>query len=82
MDDGVQEILTPLIAGAAVVTAMLAVPEMLRNPNTDELAVQVAVPDAEGVKTPLALMVPPVADHVTALLKAPVPETVAAQFVV
>jgi hypothetical protein len=42
----------------------------------------VAVPDAEGVKTPLALIVPPVADHVTALLKAPVPETVAPQVVV
>ena len=39
----------------------------------------VAVPAPDGVKTPPAVIVPPVAVHVTALLKAPVPNTVAAQ---
>jgi hypothetical protein len=33
----------------------------------------------EGVKTPPAVIVPPVAVQVTALLKAPVPDTVAEQ---
>jgi hypothetical protein len=33
------------------------------------------VPVPEGVKTPAPVMVPPVAVHVTALLKAPVPVT-------
>jgi hypothetical protein len=82
MDDGVQVRLTPETAGGAVVTAMLAVPETLRKPNTDDVAVQAPLPEPEGVKTPLELMDPPVADHVTALLNAPVPETVAAQVVV
>jgi len=36
------------------------------------------VPAPEGVKRPLELMVPPVAVHVTAELKEPVPDTVAA----
>jgi hypothetical protein len=82
MEEGVHTRLTPVTAGGAVLTAILAVPEIFRKPNTDELAVQVALPEAEGVKTPLELMVPPVADHVTALLKSPVPETVAPQVVV
>jgi hypothetical protein len=33
----------------------------------------------EGVNTPPAVIVPPVAVHVTALLKVPVPDTVAEQ---
>jgi len=41
--------------------------------------VQLPVPVPEGVKTPAPVMVPPVAVHVTALLKAPVPVTVAEQ---
>ena len=43
---------------------------------------QVPVPAPEGVKTPPEVMVPPVAVHVTALLNAPVPVTVATQVVV
>jgi hypothetical protein len=35
-----------------------------------------------GVKTPPCVMVPPVAVHVTAVLKAPVPVTVATQLAV
>jgi hypothetical protein len=38
-----------------------------------EVAVMVAVPVPEGVKTPDALIVPPVAAQVTAELNAPVP---------
>jgi hypothetical protein len=82
MDEGVHVRLTPVTAGGATLIAMLAVPEIFTKPATEELAVQVAVPVPEGVKTPLELMVPPVADHVTALLNAPVPDTVAAQVVV
>lgn len=37
-----------------------------------------AVPAAEGVSSPVEVMVPPVAVHVTALLNDPVPATVAA----
>jgi hypothetical protein len=44
-----------------------------------EVTVMVAVPVAVGVKTPDELMVPPVADQVTAELNAPVPCTVAVQ---
>jgi hypothetical protein len=40
---------------------------------------QLPVPALEGVKTPPCVMVPPVAVQVTALLKEPVPMTVAAQ---
>jgi len=39
--------------------------------------VQLPVPVPEGVNTPPAVMVPPVAVHVTALLIDPVPVTVA-----
>ena len=38
---------------------------------------QLPVPVLEGVNTPPAVIVPPVAVQVTALLKPPVPETVA-----
>jgi len=41
--------------------------------------VQLPVPMPEGVNTPPAVIVPPVAVHVTALLKVPVPDTVAEQ---
>ena len=40
---------------------------------------QLPVPGPDGVNTPPAVMVPPVAVQVTALLKAPVPDTVAEQ---
>lgn len=42
-----------------------------------ELALQVAVPAPDGVKTPVDVMLPPVAVQTTALLYAPVPLTVA-----
>jgi hypothetical protein len=41
--------------------------------------VQLAEPAPDGVKTPEEVIVPPVAVHVTALLNAPVPATVAEQ---
>jgi hypothetical protein len=44
-----------------------------------EVAVIVAVPKDIGVKTPEEVIVPSVADHVTAGSYAPVPCTVAAQ---
>jgi len=44
-----------------------------------DVAVRVAVPAPDGVKTPEGSTVPPVADQVTPELKAPVPETVAEQ---
>ncbi len=40
------------------------------------------VPAPDGVNTPPAVIVPPVAVHVTALVNAPVPVTVAAQVAV
>ena len=40
------------------------------------------VPAADGVKIPPEVMVPPVAVHVTTLLKTPVPVTVAVQVAV
>lgn len=40
---------------------------------------QLPVPVPDGVKTPPAVIVPPIAVQVTALLKPPVPETVAEQ---
>jgi len=43
------------------------------------LAMQLPVPVPEGVKTPPCVMVPPVAVHVTPVLYAPVPATVATQ---
>src|SRR5579859_3912876 len=77
MEDGVATTETPVTVSVGAVTAMLAVPETLVNPACVECAVQVPVPAADGVKTPPAVMVPPVAVHVTALLNAPVPLTVA-----
>jgi hypothetical protein len=44
-----------------------------------DVALQVPVPVPDGVNTPAAVMVPPVAVHVTPVANAPVPFTVAAQ---
>ena len=44
-----------------------------------DVALQVPVPEPEGVNTPPDVMVPPVAVHLTLLLKEPVPLTVATQ---
>jgi hypothetical protein len=43
-------------------------PEMFVYPATAEVAVQLAVPDPEGVKTPPDVIVPPVAVQFTAEL--------------
>lgn len=42
-----------------------------------EVAVIVAVPAPDGENTPPAVIVPPVAVQLTAVLKAPLPDTVA-----
>ena len=68
MVDGVHTIETAVMAGGAAVTAMLVDPEMFVYPTAAELAVQVAVPAPDGVKTPPDVIVPPVAVQVTAEL--------------
>lgn len=82
--EGVATTETPVTVtvGGVTVTAMLAEPETLEYPVWAECAVQVAVPAPDGVKTPPEVMVPPVAVHVTAVLNAPVPATVATQVAV
>jgi hypothetical protein len=50
----------------AVLTAIVAAPDLLES--CVEVAVTVAVPAPEGVKTPPWVTVPPDADHVTAEL--------------
>jgi hypothetical protein len=79
MDDGTAATVTPVTVADGDETVMLAEPEMFVNPACVECAVQLPVPVLEGVNTPPAVIVPPVAVHVTALLKAPVPATVAEQ---
>jgi hypothetical protein len=61
----------------ATPTLIDADPEMVLS--CAEVATQVPAPLAEGVKTPACVMVPPVADHVTAVLIFPLPTTVAVQ---
>lgn len=68
MDDGVHTRVTAVIEGGAVVTVIFAAPEMFVYPTTAEVAVQLAVPDPEGVKTPPDVMVPPLAVQFTAEL--------------
>lgn len=63
-------------------TAIVAEPEIFVNPATVEVAVHVPVPAPVGVNTPACVIVPPVAVHVTALLKFPMPFTVAAHVAV
>jgi hypothetical protein len=74
---GLHVSVTPVMVGAAAVTAMFAEPEIFVNPVTAEVAVQVPVPAPDGVNTPLDVIVPPVAVHFTAELYDPVPDTVA-----
>ena len=65
MDAGEQTTVTDVIvAGAATVT--VAEPNFVES--SVDVAVIVAVPAAEGVNTPADVIVPPVADHVTAEL--------------
>jgi hypothetical protein len=65
--------------GGTTETVMFAEPLTDVYPVCVELAVQLAVPPPEGVKTPSDVTVPPVADQVTSVVNAPVPVTVAAQ---
>jgi len=68
MEDGAHTRVTAVIAGGAVVTVIFVEPEMFVYPATAEVAVQLAVPDPEGVKTPPDVIVPPVAVQFTAEL--------------
>jgi hypothetical protein len=76
MELGEQVTETDVIEGDTV-TVTGADPDLVES--CVEVTVMVAVPVAVGVKTPDELMVPPVADQVTAELNAPVPCTVAVQ---
>lgn len=79
MADGAATTAIEVMVKGAEVTVMFAEPEIFVYPACAECAVQLPVPVPEGVNTPPAVIVPPVAVQVTALLKAPVPETVAEQ---
>lgn len=68
MDAGEAETVIPVTVNGAEVTVMFAEPEMLVYPAWAELAVHVAVPAPDGVKTPAGVIVPPVAVHITAEL--------------
>jgi hypothetical protein len=75
IDDGRHETVTEVMVDTAAETATFAEPDLVVS--CVDLAVMVAVPVPLGVNTPAEVMVPPVADHVTAVLKLPVPLTVA-----
>jgi hypothetical protein len=77
IEDGFAATAIPVTVAGALVTEIAAVPVILAKPACVDFAVQLAVPRPDGVKTPPCVMVPPVADHVTPLLYAPVPLTVA-----
>jgi hypothetical protein len=61
--------------GGGAVTVIVAEPDLVES--CVEVAVQVAVPTPLGVSTPPEVIVPPVALHITPVLKAPVPCTIA-----
>ena len=71
---GAQATLTEVIVGG---TDMVTVAEPDLVESSVDVAVMVAFPAEVAVKTPDEAIVPPVADHVTAELYAPVPVTVA-----
>ena len=71
---------TEVMVGGAAVTVMVVEPDLVVS--CVEVAVQVAVPTADGVRTPAEVMVALVADQVTAELYAPVPITCAVQVAV
>jgi hypothetical protein len=66
IEAGRQETLTEVMVGATAETITLVEPVL--DVFWVEVAVMLAVPTPDGVKTPPALMVPPVAAHVTAEL--------------
>lgn len=70
MAEGAALTVIPVTVGAdaAEVTVMFAEPEMLVNPAWVDVAMHVAAPVPEGVKTPAWVMAPPVAVQVTAEL--------------
>jgi len=72
---GVQFTLTPVMVEAAF-TVTAEDPVFVAS--CVDVAVMVAVPAPDGVNTPAAVIAPPVADHVTPVLKLPVPVTLAA----
>jgi hypothetical protein len=53
------------MVGVTAVTVIFAEPDIFVNPAAAEVAVQVAVPAPDGVKTPADEIVPPVAVQVT-----------------
>ncbi len=77
MEGGIATTVIPVTVADGDETAIFADPEMFVKPACAECAVQVPVPAPDGVKIPPAVMVPPVAVQVTAVLNAPVPDTVA-----
>jgi hypothetical protein len=76
MAAGVQATEIEVIA-TGTATATVAEPDLVTS--CVEIAVMVAAPAVVGVKTPVAVIVPPVADQVTPELYAPVPWTFAEQ---
>ena len=80
MEEGVAVTETPVTLGdsGAEVVFIVAVPVLVVS--CAEVAVHVPAPGPEGVKTPASVMVPPVAVQLTAVLKLPLPNTVAMQF--
>jgi len=70
MEDGAATTLIEVTVGVGEdeddVTVMLAEPVTLVYPDRAELATHIAVPAPLGVNTPLCVIVPPVAVHVTA----------------
>ena len=78
--EGLQEIETEVIVDGGAVTVIIAAADFVES--CVEVAVIVAVPAAEAVKTPMVLTAPMfdgLTDHVTALLKLPAPITAAVQ---
>jgi hypothetical protein len=71
---GVQTTLTEVMGGGADIVTV-AEPALVGS--SVDVAVMDAFPVVDGVKTPDEVIVPPVADHATAELYAPVPVTVA-----
>jgi hypothetical protein len=68
MDDGPHTSETLVMVAGTAVTVIAAVPDSLVYPDWAELAMQLAVPAPDGVNTPVDVMLPPVAVHVTAEL--------------
>lgn len=67
IEEGVAVTVIPVTVGGTV-TEIAAVPETFVYPACAEFAVHVAAPVPDGVNTPAAVIVPPVAVQVTAEL--------------